>query len=110
MSEIKLKPCPFCGGEAIIDREDIFCDACHLSMKIDDRLYNGEAESYEEAKEQAIKAWNTRKPIDDIVERLKKAESVKNFGSRNSGNLLIPLNDAIDIVRNAGKDGGEGVQ
>lgn len=107
MSKTKLLPCPFCGGEALLDREDIFCDDCHLSMKIDDRVYNGEAENYEEAKKQSIEAWNTRKPMDDIVEQMKKAESVKNFGSRNSGNLLIPLKDAINIVRNAGKDGAE---
>lgn len=60
-SETQLLPCPFCGGEASLDREDIFCDSCHLSMKIDDRLYNREAENYEEAREQTIEAWNTRK-------------------------------------------------
>lgn len=60
MADIKLKPCPFCGGEAILDREDIFCDNCHLSMRIDDRLYNGEAQNYEEAREQTIEAWNNR--------------------------------------------------
>lgn len=63
-SNIKLLPCPFCGGEAILDREDIFCDYCHLSMKIDDRLYNREAENYEEARTQAIEDWNTRKPME----------------------------------------------
>ena len=56
----ELKKCPFCGGEVMLDREDIFCDNCHVSMKIHDRLYNGEAENYAEAREQTIEAWNRR--------------------------------------------------
>lgn len=67
MSETKLKPCPFCGGEAMLDREAIFCDNCHVSMRIDDRLYNKEAETYKEAREQAIEAWNRRTTTEDDV-------------------------------------------
>ena len=55
---IKLKPCPFCGGEAIILTEDYFyfsstykvvCLKCH-------------SQSYyrHETREAAAKAWNTR--------------------------------------------------
>lgn len=58
----ELKPCPLCGEEVSIDREYIFCDYCHLICRIDDRIYNGEAETYQEAREQAIKDWNTRTP------------------------------------------------
>jgi hypothetical protein len=72
MSKEKLLLCPFCGGEVYLDREYIFCDDCHLIMRIDDRLYNGEAITYDEAKEQTIKAWNTRKPLDRIVEQLEE--------------------------------------
>ena len=43
-------------------------------------------------------AYNPEK----VGEELETAKSVKNFGSRNSGNLLIPLNDAIDIVKRGG--------
>lgn len=48
--------------------------------------------------EDAPTAYNTEK----VVEELETAKSVKNFGSRNSGNLLIPLSDAIDIVKRGG--------
>lgn len=101
MSEVKLKPCPFCGGEATLRKSEVTqlyhvgCFECGCRQ---DSSYKSES---------AIQAWNTRKPMDDIVEKLEKSEYVKNFGSRNSGNLLIPLKDAIDIVRNAGKDGAE---
>lgn len=70
MSETKLLTCPFCGVEVMLDREYIFCDNCKLLMRIDDRLYSGEALTYEEAVEQTIVAWNTRKPIEQALERL----------------------------------------
>lgn len=69
----QLKKCPFCGGEVLLDREDIFCDECHVSMRIDDRLMNREAKTYEEAREQTITAWNTRKPMQRIEEMLDEA-------------------------------------
>ena len=56
----ELKPCPLCGEAVNIDREYIFCDYCHLICRIDDRIYNGEAETYQEAREQAIESQNTR--------------------------------------------------
>ena len=58
----ELFPCPLCGEEVSIDREYIFCDYCHLICRIDDRIYNGEAETYQEARQQAIDCWNTRTP------------------------------------------------
>ena len=70
----ELKKCPFCSGEVMLDREDIFCDNCHLSMRIDDRKYNGEAETYEEAREQAIEAWNNR-----VTEAEIRAEAIRDF-------------------------------
>ena len=57
------------------------------------------------------KAWIREIELDDIptaydvknVEaELDKAESVKTFGSLNSGNRLIPVKDAINIVKKGG--------
>jgi len=59
----ELKPCPFCGGEAILDRHDIFCD-CGVKMQIP--MYVSGKESvdgfptYEEARQEMIEAWNRR--------------------------------------------------
>lgn len=40
--------------------------------------------------------------IEKVAAELYNAESVKLFGSLNSGNRLIPVSDAIDIVRKGG--------
>ena len=57
--DYKLKNCPCCGGQAHLDREDIFCD-CGIKIDIYPFLYGGEAKDYEEAKQIAIDTWNER--------------------------------------------------
>lgn len=80
MSEVKLKPCPFCGGEAIMwscDRLiEISCKPCKFSRSFQGLIGNkktdvpvvyegGIVSEYEfynkDAYEEAIEAWNTRK-------------------------------------------------
>lgn len=58
MCELKLLPCPFCGGEAMIDnaggKYQAWCEHCcciHMG-----EFYNTEAE--------AIAAWNRRIPTE----------------------------------------------
>ena len=56
MSEIKLLPCPFCGGEAKVSNLNfnqylIFCKDCWAETKPTTGLEN------------TITKWNTRKPI-----------------------------------------------
>ena len=52
--------------------------------------------------ENIIDKLPTAYDVSKVVAELEDAKSVKNFGSRNNGNLLIPLEDAIEIVRNGG--------
>lgn len=56
----ELKPCPLCGDAVGIDREYLFCDNCHLILRFDDYVYNGEAINLEEARKIGIEAWNRR--------------------------------------------------
>ena len=66
MSEIKLLRCPFCCGEAEFLKGQceidnyVMCLECRSKTK----LYNTKAS--------AIKAWNTRKPMQNILERLEE--------------------------------------
>lgn len=105
----RLKPCPFCGGkaevqqipEATFDKFVVTCKSrkcCAFYIGYcDEGLYY--------TKTEAIKAWNTRRPMDRIVEQL--AESSKNFCREyalfEDENVLY-LPDAIEIVKAGGKD------
>ena len=60
----ELKPCPCCGAEAHIDREDIFCD-CGLNIKIEPFYYEQPIalsmdERWRRARVDAVEAWNRR--------------------------------------------------
>jgi len=102
-NDIKLLPCPFCGGEAH-KRIAFPCDPDGLEMNL--HIVGCKTCDIEFSwlwdEEVAIELWNTRKPMDRIVEELEQAESVKCYGSRNSGNYMIPLADAIKIVKAGG--------
>ena len=69
MSEIKLLPCPFCGGEASISN-----NAC---KKGDTWLWSIECANCgafmdDEYDFHVIDRWNTRKPMQEIVEILEE--------------------------------------
>lgn len=91
MSEIKLKPCPFCGGEAELIGEYsnifVFCSECRCSTEI----LNTERK--------AIQAWNTRKPVEAVLDRLEDEilERLSDCGDDWYEAGLI--NEAIDIVK-----------
>ena len=62
MPEIKLKPCPFCGGKAVLFVDDgvrVICTECSASSKISkDRItIKGVSGG---ATESVIGAWNRR--------------------------------------------------
>lgn len=71
MSEIKLLPCPFCGGEArlnhgiSLDGIDGWVAECSnyqcITHSSDSIYYSQDA---------AIAQWNTRKPMERIIEKL----------------------------------------
>ena len=110
MNEIKLLPCPFCGGKAEIREVDydpewhptyndpdsggdapvyvISCKSCEAGIK------------YKYKESEAVQAWNTRKPIDDMVEQLEKSSDYYECDEQGREHVqMIDLSEAIDIVR-----------
>ena len=98
---MRLKPCPFCGGEAQINERYrsgtanrkmywVSCKACGVSQQHD----NTSGYRYQS---KAIDRWNRREPIDKIVEQLEESYSC------DVGTLqMISLDTAIEIVKKGG--------
>lgn len=77
MSEVKLRNCPCCGGKSrfVVDHE-------HVNINCETKIYGyvmctecGLEQGELLTESEAIEAWNTRKPMEDIVERLEKHKS-----------------------------------
>lgn len=71
MSELKLLNCPFCGGEAVIQKlsdSTLSFAVCVDCRMITPTLQDGKT---------AMRVWNTRKPMDNIVEKLEELKKDK---------------------------------
>ena len=94
MSE--LKRCPFCGGKAEIvgsAYKRIICKGCEIEIFITD---------------ETVDKWNTRKPMENIVERLgnKHNESTINYHNLKDASCLgerHAYRNAIEIVKEEGE-------
>lgn len=102
MSETLLR-CPFCGGEAKIDKTitntvSVECTVCHASSRII-LCTEGDIE------QKAIKAWNIRKPLERIVERLEEEHGTviyENGVIVGYDKGFVHIDEAIEIVREEG--------
>ena len=70
MSKCELKPCPFCGGEAMLyhqsskytdhDGNYVYCfNGCGCRTKLF-ICYEGTGKTHKETEQEAINAWNRR--------------------------------------------------
>ena len=64
----QLANCPFCGGEAKLMRFPK-CERKYVVICENEQCM-ASVGNYSYSKEKAIKAWNTRKPIERIIERI----------------------------------------
>lgn len=106
---VKLLKCPFCGGEAelqerfyewdgrIYDNTYVVCTKCYssseniLEIKIKDR---------KKREEEVVKAWNTRKPLERVVKRLKDVSFVDiDEAYADDGQRMLFLHDAIECIK-----------
>lgn len=110
MSEIKLLPCPFCGGEARLQTLDGSEDGQAKCINYEDELHCGysfvhcygcdtDFMHHGEYAKDVLEAWNTRKPMQEIV---KKLEEWKN--SSLDSLEKCAFEKAIEIVKRGGVD------
>lgn len=117
MSEIKLLPCPFCSGEAEFYRTPIktngcWCDSVVVRCKECEArtnrvLYNAEIHKNDSEYEEAAKYWNTRKPMQEIVERLEEVKEERMEVAQHTLDLVPDgqvwgLRKAIEICKEVG--------
>ena len=113
MSEIKLKPCPFCGGVPFI------CEAKkHKSRMLGQEIEYGDGAFVECSKctcaisadtmEDAINTWNTRKPVEKVLEQLEERQKLYKEAWRNTDwvpdktvyiNMTRGFEQAIKIIK-----------
>lgn len=95
MSEIKMKNCPFCGEEL---REDTARDGTKFYFHYGD---NGCFLGYVcITGEKSINAWNSRKPMERIAERLEEQE--EHCLEMHDWNGQTAICNAIEIVKEEG--------
>lgn len=104
MNEIKLLPCPFCGEKAVVHVNDgvkVICRECGASSKC---LMDGYSHYKPDgsAIEAVVKAWNTRKPMEQIAEQLNNNFRKVICDEDLEWNRAIDM--AIDIVQRGGAD------
>ena len=103
MSEIKLLPCPFCGGEAKVcngsneivgNQYLIRCKGLNCTLRPKTEWY--------ESLDEAARHWNTRKPMERINSRLEEEIElvVTKFPLQGK---YIKKTRAIDIVKEEGR-------
>lgn len=105
MSE--LKKCPFCGGEARLQRKNkkhgyyVICKKCGCRTP----YFQYQFDSLEKLRETAIETWNTRKPVERILERLEEEKRHEilldrwgnGYGARDI--TSIDIDKAIEIIK-----------
>lgn len=113
MSEIKLLPRPFCGGKIKLDEDDFYmfcCDTCGAGITFAHELEDGAAEDC--TKEESIERYNTRKPMDRIVEQLERERRIAFLTLANAPDIPDMayekvsqyLDKAIEIVQKGGAE------
>lgn len=95
----RIKKCPFCGGKAGVYYDynkwaRVQCKECGINTL------------FSFAEKEAIKQWNTRKPMDRIVEQLEEAKGKPYTDGVHTYNEndFIDIDKAIEIVKEGGKD------
>lgn len=100
---IKLLPCPFCGYHGTLHSIDMCNTVYAVCMKCGSRTLDFKHV------EEAIEKWNTRKPMQEIVERLEEVGKleIKTHSGRCNGKTLTHgyihgIQNAINLVKEVG--------
>lgn len=91
-----LKPCPFCGGEATIYKK-LYKGQFYLGAMCKNTAFCCTLAPVYIDDNEAIEAWNTRKPEETVVAKLKELEKEKLEMYEWEGQTAVL--EAISVVR-----------
>lgn len=105
MNEVKLLSCPFCDSRAFIRQNKDVMKTYSAYCGNEDCPVSPKVSAY--AKETVIKLWNTRKPMQKIVERLEEVKT-KTFVSGITFNpyefgCCHAMDKSIEIIKKEGR-------
>lgn len=98
MSEIKLKPCPFCGGEVYIEDLGVEKGDHYYMLQCTNEDCDAATSFGEKNKKDFIKAWNTRNPVDDVLEQIELNAELFSLSDRDCC-FAIRQDKALEIVK-----------
>ena len=108
----KLKRCPFCGGEAEFYRTPIktnggWCDSIVVRCKECEArtnrvLYDNQKYKNDSEYDEAAVAWNTRKPVERVLERLEELR-MKEYDASDEELELRDVEDWFDEGESSGR-------
>ena len=87
--EIKLKRCPLCDGEAEIEYEETYSSHRYYFVRCQECNCRTDDHEDEPGRLKAIEEWNTRKPIEIIINKLEE----ENNRLKKLKNSFIALSD-----------------
>ena len=108
----KFKNCPCCGSSSLyltFEVNDIgttipvmFCNSCKIIFKVEnDSPYLNDKETYKYLEEKTIKAWNIRKPLERVIERLE--ELTKKYMSNSEKAAELGIDYEKHMIYNGAK-------
>ena len=104
MNKIKLKPCPFCGSEAVLFADNgvrVICSSCGTqTARSSDYIMRGAPTG--NAIYRVVKRWNRRQSDNDLISRKAVLYALSCFNDHMHGNqhYLNAIRTVEDIVRN----------
>lgn len=115
---MKIKNCPFCGGKPYLERSHrafikaqttrvafVRCTECDARTGRVELSKYGNTSHSAKAEEEAIKLWNNRQPMQNIVKQLQEEKYIKDGGELFLNNRLedcISLRKVFEIVKEEG--------
>ena len=104
MEKIKLKRCPFCGGEAVLFADNgvrVICSSCGAqTARSSDYVMRGAPTG--NAIYRVATRWNRRKSDNDLISRKDFLEALSHFNDYENGNehYLNAIRTVEEIVQN----------